>query len=263
VSAPEPQLLAFAEDPDVYVGIGPDEERIVTDRFCLTFSPGSHFWSTAVGRVRFAAGDVEAEVREIRDLMTARSRNEASWTIGPSATPAGLPGRLTRLGLRAESDEGSTIMILTGPPSVAHAPFEVRVVGTYEDHVAAIEIGISGFAFPDEDALDERRRARLTFESERVGGHTARLLALDDGRPIATGRAWFSSRGLYLGGGATIPSDRRRGGMGALIAAAWDEAVRRGTPALVTYAGTMAVPLLSRLGFRAGGRVVHLIDRIG
>lgn len=259
----EPDLLVFAEDPGAYVALGPDEERIVTDRFCVTFSPGAHFWSTSVSRVRFRADDdVETGVQEVRDLMSARSRSAAAWTIGPSATPVGLVESLLALGMRAESDEGSLVLVLTEPPSVRPSRFEVRVVRTFEDHVAAIEVAIGGFGFPEEDAIDERRRASQTFDSERAGGHTARLLALDEGRPVASGRAWFSPLGLSLGGGATIPSDRRRGAMSALLTAAWDEAVRRGTPALVTFGGAMSAPILARVGFRSVGRVRHLIDRI-
>ncbi len=113
----------------------------------------------------------------------------------------------------------------------------------------------------DADADDERRRAGATFEDERAGGSSARLLACDDGVPVATGRAWFSPTGIYLGGGATVPSHRRRGAMGALVAAAWDQAVARGTPALVTHGGSMAAPALEHLGFRARGEVRHAIDR--
>jgi hypothetical protein len=111
-------------------------------------------------------------------------------------------------------------------------------------------------------ALDERRRARASFQSERTGGHSVRLLALDGGRPVATGRAWFSPLGLYLGGGATILSDRRRGAMSALAARAWAEAVDRGTLTLVALGGAMAAVGLQRIGFRAVGRVWHLVDRI-
>jgi GNAT superfamily N-acetyltransferase len=263
MSAEEADVLAFAEDPGMYVALGPDEERLVTDRFCVTFSPGEHFWSTSVARVRLTADGVEAGVRDIRELMAARSRIAAAWTIGPSTTPGALLERLMALGMQAESDEGSVIMVLEEPPLLDPSSFEVRVVRTLEEHTASIEVGHEGFGFPEEDALDDRRRALETFESERTGGHSARLLALDDGRPVATGRAWFSPRGLYLGGGATIPSDRRRGAMSALIAAAWDEAVGRGTPTLVTFGGTMAAPVLARLGFRPVGRLRHLIDRIG
>jgi hypothetical protein len=38
-------LRAFAEDPGAFVAIGPDEERIPTDRYSVTFTPGEQFWS--------------------------------------------------------------------------------------------------------------------------------------------------------------------------------------------------------------------------
>ena len=261
VSLPS-ELRAFAEDPGAFVAIGPDEERILTDRYSLTFSPGEHFWSAAVQRLRFGAGDVAAGVAEIRGLVADRGRNAAAWTVGPSATPDGLLERLLAMEMRTESDEGSLILVLTEPPHVQASPLQVRPVTSYEDHVAAIEVTNQGFAFPAEDALDERRRAPASFQSERVGRHSVRLLALDGHRPVATARAWFSPLGLYLGGGTTIPSDRRRGAMGALVARAWEEAIHRGTPALVTLGGTMAAAVLQRIGFRAVGRVWHLVDRI-
>jgi len=255
------ELLAFAEDPDAHVAIGPDQERILSDRYCVTFAPGEHFWSVSVGRLRFGAGDVAARVAEIRGLAAARGRKAAAWTVGPSATPDGLLDLLLALGMESESDEGSVILVLTEPPRVQASPLDVRLVTTYEDHLAAVEVGSQGFEFPSEDALDERRRAPDSFESERRGRHSVRLVALDGGRPVATARAWFSPFGLYLGGAATIPSDRRRGAMSALVARAWEEAARSGTPALVTFGGRMATPALQQLGFRAVGRVRHLVDR--
>src|SRR4029450_2743298 len=155
------------------------------------------------------------------------------------------------------------MLVLTEPPHIRSSPFEVRLVTSFEDHVAAIEVANQGFAFPGEDALDERRRARASFQSERAGGHSVRLLAVDGGRPVAAGRAWFSPLGLYLGGGATIRSDRRRGAMRALVARAWEEAVDRGTPALVTFGGTMAAAGLQRIGFRGVGPGWHRGDRVG
>jgi hypothetical protein len=255
-------LRAFAEDPGAFVAIGPGEERILTNRYSVTFTPGEHFWSVSVQRLRFGVGDVAAQVTEIRGLLADRGRNAAAWTVGPSATPDGLLELLVAMGMRSESDEGSLILVLSEPPQAPSYPFEVRLVSCYEDHVAAIEVANQSFAFPDEDALDERRRARASFQSERTGGHSVRLLAVDGGRPVAAGRAWFSPLGLYLGGGATIPSERRRGAMGALVARAWEEAVDRGTPALVTLGGAMAAAGLQRIGFRAVGRVWHLVDRI-
>jgi hypothetical protein len=255
------QLPGFAEDPGAFIEVAPDEERIATDRYSVTFSPGEHFWSTSVARVRFG-GDVAAGLAEIRALMAARGRTAAAWALGPSATPPRLVERLLELGLESESDEGSVILVLTEPPSVPATPFRVERVVTFEDHLAAIEVGNEAFDFTVADADDERRRAHATFDAEQAGGHTARLVAYDGARPVATGRAWRSPFGLYLGGGATIRSDRRRGAMSVLVAAAWEEAVASGTPALVTHGGRMAAQTLERLGFRAIGIVRHLIDRV-
>ena len=88
-----------------------------------------------------------------------------------------------------------------------------------------------------------------------------RLIALEGGRPIATGEARVSPHGIYLGGGATIPSHRRRGAMASLVGRVWQEAVRRKTPALVTYGGAMSASPLQRLGFRPVGTIRHLVDR--
>jgi GNAT superfamily N-acetyltransferase len=256
------RLLAFAEDPEASVGIGPDEERLLTDRYCVTFGPGEHVWSTSVGRVRFTdQDDVLAGVAEIRFLMTDRGRSAATWTIGPSATPKALLGRLLELGMRKESEEGSVILVLAEPPSVKGSPFRVERVRTFGEHLASIDVANEGFAMGEEDALDERRRAEATYESEREGRHSVRLLAFQGDQPVATGQFWLAPAGLYLGGVATIPSHRRRGAMSAVVAAAWEEAVRAGTPVLVTFGGALSAPTLERIGFQPKGTVHHLIDR--
>jgi hypothetical protein len=260
MGAPSAELRAFAEDPRAFVALGPDEERIPTDRFTVTFSPGAHFWSTSVQRVRLDA-DVEEAVAQVRGLMAPRGYAAAVWLVGPSATPEDLIERLLALGMEAEYGDGSTIMILTEPPSAAASPFHIRRAATYADLRAAIEVSAGGFEFGNEDADDERRRARATFASERAGGHTFRLLALEGERPVATLQAWRSPLGLYLGGGATLPVDRGHGAMSALVAEAWKEAIRGGTPALVAFGGRMSTKLMQRLGFAAYGRVRHLIDR--
>ena len=257
----DPDLLAFAEDPAAYVALGAGEERISTEAAVVTFEPGGHYWSTSVTQVRFAGREVSVELDEIRSLLRSRGRRAAAWAIGPSATPDDVVEQIVRLGLEKESGSPSTILILTEPPLVRPTEFDVRPVTTLEDHVASIEVANEAFSFSAHDADDEVQRAPETFDAERGSDHMARLLALEHGRPIATGRAWFAPQGVYLGGGATIPSHRQRGAMASLVAAAWVEAERRGTPALVTSGGDMSTPPLRRLGFRAAGQVERLIDR--
>lgn len=256
-----PEVLAFAEDPGAYVPPEPGDERVVNDRFSLTFSPGEHFWSTSVCRVRFSREGVRHGVADVRGLMEERGRREAVWTLGPSSTPDDVLERFLELGLEKESDDGSAILTLTEPPVVRAGSVEVRVVATYEDHLAAVEAAIEGFGLSEHDAEDERRRAAETFEAERTGGNVARFLATLDGEPVATAHATYSAFGAYVGGVATIPAARGRGAMSAVIAAAWTDCVRHGAPALVCFGGAMSAPILERLGFRPQGSVQHLIDR--
>jgi GNAT superfamily N-acetyltransferase len=255
------EVIAFAEDPGAYVAVDPDEERILDDGMCVTFRPGEHFWSTSVCRVRFPPDGVESGLERVRRLMRERGRREAVWTLGPSSTPRGVADELIALGLERESAEGSVILTLTGPPALRRTDVEVRVVETFDDHLAALETAIEGFGFPKHDADDERRRARTTFEIERGGGTVVRFVASVDGVPVGSAHATYSPHGAYVGGVATVPSARGRGVMSAVIAAAWADAVGRGTPALVCFAGSMSAPTLQRLGFQAHGRAKHLIDR--
>ncbi len=253
-------LLPFAEDPNVYLTVNPDQERILTDRYCVTFSPGNRYWSTSVQRVRFGGEhNVDACVAEIRELMTARSRTAAAWTVGPSAKPSDAVARLLAMGLEPEYG-GSDILILTEPPVVGPCPFDIRIVTTLEEHVASMRVRHEGFAFSEQDAQEERERTQHRFESEQE--QSVRLVAFDGDRPVATARGWFSPFGIYVGGVVTLPPDRRRGAMSALIAQAWRAAVQHGTPALVAFGGHMSTPTLERMGFRPHGRVAHLIDRI-
>ena len=75
-------------------------------------------------------------------------------------------------------------------------------------------------------------------------------LATLDGEPAATAMAIPSERGVFLIAGSTAPWARGRGLYRALVRARWDDAVARGTPALVTQANPeTSYPILKRLGF--------------
>ena len=66
--------------------------------------------------------------------------------------------------------------------------------------------------------------------------------------------------GVVLCGGATLPAHRGRGLYRVLLAARLREALRRGTPRLITQAGRMSQPILARLGFRAVASIDILHD---
>ena len=84
-----------------------------------------------------------------------------------------------------------------------------------------------------------------------------------DGELVSAGTCAPTPLGLLLFGGATLSSVRGRGAYRALLRARWDEAVARGTPALITQGGSMSRPILERLGFEPVGHVHMLLDEFG
>jgi len=65
----------------------------------------------------------------------------------------------------------------------------------------------------------------------------------------------------FLSGASTLRDFRGRGIYRALVRARWEEAVRRGTPALIIGAGSMSQPIVERIGFRAVAEQHLLLDR--
>jgi GNAT superfamily N-acetyltransferase len=182
------------------------------------------------------------------------------WNVGPSAAPPMLPDRLRSAGLRDPDppfDPVAAAMILTSEPPPAPG-IEVRRIETFEEHLAGLEIILSG-NWTQEAADDERRFARRTYERRERRG-ASEWLALVDGTPVAHALAEPSPIGLFLAGGATLPEARGQGCYRALVRARWDEAMRLGLPGLAVQAqyGSSA-PILRRLGFRETG-VVHTLQ---
>jgi GNAT superfamily N-acetyltransferase len=70
-----------------------------------------------------------------------------------------------------------------------------------------------------------------------------------EGELVGAGAATPSSRGMLLWGGSVRADARGRGCYRALVRARWDDAVRRGTPALTVSANDQSSPALRKLGF--------------
>jgi GNAT superfamily N-acetyltransferase len=140
-------------------------------------------------------------------------------------------------------------MVLTDAPSGVRPDVEVRRATTPEDRLAAARIAVIAFGMPEPVAVQEE-----TDDDNVV------YIALVDGEPVARATASFSEHGVTLFGGATLPEARGRGAYRALVAARWDDAARRGTPALVTQASPMSRPILRRVGFREVCEIRILLD---
>jgi GNAT superfamily N-acetyltransferase len=161
-----------------------------------------------------------------------------------------------------EDDPGEAAMVLIRPPQpIPPRSFVVRLAETADENRAAVEVMIEAFGFDESDAAEALAQAETRFERLTTSGHTRLAVVWEDDVAIATGRVTFTQWGLFLGGGGTLPRARGRGAFSALIPVAWREAVRRGTPALVTWARRdSSEPILARLGFEEVAAIRLLRD---
>lgn len=232
-------LREFAEAPDAYLDPFPGNRIVDGARFYASIRPGK--W-IGVSRLAFEAADAAAVFAEVRALDPSAP---TSWM-----TPrADLADALRAAGARDPEPPllPTFTALATDTPPPAVDDVEVRRIETYEDHLVGLEIEHSS-NFSDEARERRRRDARELWErrNQRAGGQ---WLAFVDGEAVAWGSAVAGPRGLYLAGGATLPEARGRGAYRALVRARWDDAVARGTPALVVGAQESSRPILERLGF--------------
>jgi hypothetical protein len=245
--------LEIAENANTYTPLGPNDERIVTDRYVLWMGPGAEpSWNVAQ-RFRFQPHELDEVRAEIHGHLRERGKQACSWEVGTHATPGDLVDRLHALGLVDDEPNALAIgMVLTEEPAGEAAPgVQVRRVAGDEEYHEAERIAAIAFGAP---SLPEPR-PYVPDPNSTI------YLAYVDGVPAARGSASFGERGATLFGGSTLPQARGRGAYRALVAARWEDAAARGTPALVTQAGPMSRPILARLGFREVCEIRILVDR--
>lgn len=257
-------LEELAEDIEVLLPGAPHVERaelfdcVLLDQTGFSFPPAG-----AAHRLRFDVDHVEERVAVVRAWFRDRDRDEFTWWVGTSATPGDLEARLRAMGAAPYGDDPLlTSMVLTeAPPEVEGV--KVRRVERFEDFAVAREMAWATADFTVEQLTHARSTQESRWNERERSGNSALYLAYIDGEPVACGDMLFLPFGGFLSGATTLPDYRGRGTFRALVRARWDEAVRRGTPALVVSAGRMSRPILERLGFSTVAEVHVLVDRTG
>jgi len=252
-------VLGLAEDANTHTPLAEGHERIVTDRFVLWMGTGPEpHWNVAQ-RFRFDASELDAVIDQVHGLLERRGRHACTWEVGSSAQPPDLPDRLLDRGLVWDEPDPLQIgMMLASPPPDAPPGIEVRAAETQADFAASERIAYECFGMdPPSERQIEEQYARYDPRSSR------RYIASVGGEVAASASATFTAHGVVLNAGATLPAFRGRGLYRALVRARWDDALRAGTPVLVTQAGRMSRPILERLGFREVCRIHALLDEFG
>ena len=207
-----------------------------------------------VCRLDAAADEVPSVVCDVHALEPGAS---FGWVLAEPASE--VVGALRDAGCRDPEPplEPTFTSLATEREPPAVDGVDVRRIEIFAEHLTGLEIMLASSGWTEEGAARQRADAAETFERRR-GRPGGEWLAFVDGRAVAWAGAVAGPRGLYLSGGATLPEARGRGCYRALIRARWDEAVRRGTPALVVHAQESSRPILERCGFERVCTMVEL-----
>lgn len=241
----------FAEAPGAYLAL-PGARDVDDARFFVSVSDNRRWVN--VCRLDVEADEVSSVVRDVHAIEPGAS---FGWVLAEPA--AEVVAALREAGCRDPDPplEPTFTSLATEREPPAADGVEVRRIETFEEHLTGLEIMLASAAWTEEGAARQRAEAAESYERRRTrpGGE---WLVFLDGRAVAWAGAVAGPRGLYLSGGATLPEARGRGCYRALIRARWDEAVRRGTPALVVHAQETSRPILERCGFERVCTMVEL-----
>jgi hypothetical protein len=256
-----PELREFAETPDRFAPVAPGSSvtRYDDGRVCVI--QGANWASVSAPNI--GSDEVNALLAQTRELI--KPGKLVRWWIGPSARPRDVVERLREAGLVEPTDRVARAigLVLTEQPADVPSGITVQRIETFDEFVAAREVQWDAFETPAERRESSRRRFRADFDDSLAFGFPVGFLATLDGRPAASAMSIPSERGVFLIGGASATWARGRGLYRALVRARWDDAVARGTPALVTQANPdTSYPILKRLGFVDVCEIVRLEDAV-
>jgi hypothetical protein len=234
------ELIDFAEGAGPFMDPSPGRLVRISSGFAF-FAELGHTWAS-VERIRLREDEIGEAIAAVDELMHEGRNERASWWLTERSTPdeeAFLAAGLKR----DESDYLHAAMVLTSEPPAVDG-IEARPVETLEEYTEARRLALDAFANPHRrDPSDDELETEWELWPDPV------FAAWIDGRMASVGRAIYTRLGGYLMGGSTAIWARGRGAYRAVVRARWDEAVRRGTPALAVGAGSMSQPILERLGF--------------
>ena len=113
--------VELAENPNTYTPLGPNSERIVTDRYVLWMGR-IPTWNVAQ-RFAMREDEIDEVIEEIRSLLRERGRPSCAWEIGSHATPSDLPEQLLARGFTDDEPEPLAIGSQIGGSNALNAQY--------------------------------------------------------------------------------------------------------------------------------------------
>jgi GNAT superfamily N-acetyltransferase len=238
------QFIDFVEAPGRFMEPAEGVLVVQTPRFAVV-AGADGVWGSIQG-VRLRDGEAPDAVAEVRALLASGGTRVVSWWLSELSMPEDVEKQLLDAGLEVVADDYLLDGLLaTTPPAAGPQDVEVRMATTSEDWATIRKLQDGIFDNPP-----ERRPTEEQLLAEFRTSPAVLFGAWLDGELVGTAGATPSSRGFLLWGGSVLAEARGRGCYRALVRARWDEAVRRGTPALTVAANDKSGPVLRKLGFQ-------------
>jgi hypothetical protein len=169
----------------------------------------------------------EAMVDDIVTLYQDAGIQNFAVQLSPAAQPPALPVWLEARGLQ-HRDNWAKVYRPGQPPPVIPTDLRIECIG--REHAAAFaRVACSAFGLPD--LLHPWFAATVGWPGWR------HYLAWDGDVPVATGALFVRGEVGWLGLGSTLPSHRRRGAQGAIMAQRIRDGIGQGCQWLVTETG--------------------------
>jgi GNAT superfamily N-acetyltransferase len=213
-----------------------------------------------VVRLRLGQRGVDDHIAGVRAWFAEAGRNDFTWIVGTTSTPADLAERLVAAGALPSSDDPEmAALVLTEEPERVDS-VDVRVSSTFSDSLIGRDLIAEVLGLQGDDVPSDEQQRKIWEAGRHTDWRT--FLAYVDGKAVGRASCASTTDGpVQLSNACVLPEYRGRGIYRALVRARWDEAVRRGSHVLVTQAGALSRPILERSGFKVVGAIRRLEDR--
>lgn len=205
----------------------------------------------SVSRLRCAPARIEVVIDEARERFASR-KLPCMWILDPGASPADLPARLARRGIRPDRHSPTvSVMVLGAEATIAPARVTVEfrdALGSAQDFARAEAVQRAAFGSGPGEGGQAERLANARADP----GHTL-LLALVEGEAAGAAGGRLDRDGFMLRGGTVLPRFRGMGVYRALVKERLRLAGGAGAPGVCVWGNRLSAPILTRIGFESVG----------
>jgi hypothetical protein len=218
--------LLLSAPPDFAANFGIRVERLDSAIVLVAAGMDTMLFNRVIG-----LGVKEPATEKMVDAIVALYQNAGvsnfAIQVSPAAQPPALPAWLQARGLQRRDNWAKVYRPAETPPVIST---DLRIECIGREHAAAFaSVACSAFGIPDP--------LRPWFAAAVGQPGWRHYLAWDGDAPVATGALFVRGEVGWLGVGSTLPSHRRRGAQGAIMAQRVRDGVRLGCQWLVTETG--------------------------